>query len=228
VIVSHKYRFIFVKTFRTAGTSLEVYLSQHCGEDDIVTPIFPPVAAHRPRNHRGWFDPLPELLATRRGVRGALGDLAARRRFYNHIPAERLRARIGAATWHSYFRFCVERNPWEKTLSHYAMLRHERGGTLSLDDYLAGGAYALNLPLYAEGGTRRLLVDRVLRYESLMEDLGEVLGALGVPFAGSLGVHAKSEYRADRRPYQAVFDERQRRIVERIFAEEIALHGYAF
>ena len=229
MIVSHRHRFIFVKTFRTAGTSLEVYLSRHCGPDDVLTPIFPPVEPHQPRNDRGWFNPLPELLATRRGVRRTCRDLATGRRFYNHIPAERLRARLGEATWRSYFKFCVERNPWEKTLSHHAMLRQERGGALSLDQYLAGGVYALNLPLYAESrGERRLLVDRVLRYESLMEELREVLGALGVPFEGSLGVNAKSEYRVDRRPYQAVFDDRQRRIVERVFADEIALHGYAF
>jgi hypothetical protein len=229
VIVSHKYRFVFVKTFRTAGTSIEVYLSRHCGEADVVTPIIPAVDGHRPRNHRGWFNPLPELLAARRGVRGTLRDLATRRRFYNHISAERLRARLGPAVWSSYFKFCVERNPWEKTLSHHAMLRHQRGGALSLDDYLAGGAYALNLPLYAESrGARRLLVDRVLLYESLMDDLAEVLPALGVPFDGSLGVNAKSEYRVDRRPYRAVFDDRQRRIVERVFADEIALHGYEF
>jgi hypothetical protein len=228
LILSHKYRFIFIKTFRTAGTSLEVFLSRHCGEDDVLTPVVPPVEPHRPRNYAGLFNPIPELLARGRGVRATLADLVARRRFYNHIPAFKARARIGTRTWNAYFTFCVERNPWDKTLSHYAMLRHRAGGHLSLDEYLARGPLPVNLPLYVEPRGTRVLVDRVLRYETLVQDLGEVLGALGVPFDGSLGVNAKGEYRTDRRPYRDTFDDRQRQVVERAFAREIELHGYRY
>ena len=49
-----------------------------------------------------------------------------------------------------------------------------------------------------------------------------------IPFEGTLGVQAKSEYRTDRRPYQKVFNDSQRRIVEKAFAKEIELHGYRF
>ena len=71
-------------------------------------------------------------------------------------------------------------------------------------------------------------MDRVLRYENLLVDLGEVFEQLNIPFDGTLGVAAKSEYRIDRRPYQQVFTDEQRRIVEKAFAKEIELHGYRF
>ena len=48
MIISHKYRFIFVKTRKTAGTSVEAYLSQHCGDSDVLTPIHPPLPGHVP------------------------------------------------------------------------------------------------------------------------------------------------------------------------------------
>lgn len=31
MIVSHRYRYIFIKTKKTAGTSIEIALSRHCG-----------------------------------------------------------------------------------------------------------------------------------------------------------------------------------------------------
>ena len=39
MIISHKYKFIFLKTKKTAGTSIEISLSRYCGNNDIITPI---------------------------------------------------------------------------------------------------------------------------------------------------------------------------------------------
>src|SRR5207248_8898002 len=39
--------------------------------------------------------------------------------------------------WNSYFKFCVDRNPWDKVLSHYHMHAYRLGGALSLDQYFA-------------------------------------------------------------------------------------------
>ena len=41
VIASHQHRFIFLKTRKTAGTSVEIALSKVCGPDDIITEISP-------------------------------------------------------------------------------------------------------------------------------------------------------------------------------------------
>jgi hypothetical protein len=227
MIISHRYRFIFIKTYKTAGTSLEVYLSQHCGPDDVLTPIFPHVEPHQPRNYQSRWNPLRDLLSGRTSLRPLFNAWRKRERFYNHIPATQARLRIPRRIWDSYFKFSVERNPWDKTLSHYHMLNHRSGGSLTLDSYLQGGDYSLNYPQYLDE-RGNLLVDRVLKYETLTEELSEVFGRLGVPFNGDLGVHAKSEYRTDRRNYREVFTPEQRSIVERLFAKEIALHGYTF
>ena len=39
MIISHKYKYIFLKTNKTAGTSIEIALSKHCDHNDIITPI---------------------------------------------------------------------------------------------------------------------------------------------------------------------------------------------
>ena len=202
MIISHKYRFIFVKTLKTAGTSIEVFLSQHCGSDDVVTPIIPHVEPHLPRNHDGY---------------------------YNHMPAWEIRTRVGREIWRSYFKFSVERNPWDKTLSYYHMMNARQGGKLTLGDFLAGSDLPVNAPKYTDPAEPdRIIVDRVLRYERLSEELARVFGELGIPFGGSLGVNAKSEYRTDRRSYREVYTKAQSERVAEVFALETRLHGYMF
>ena len=39
VLVSHRYKFIFIKTVKTAGTSIEISLSRFCGKDDVIVPF---------------------------------------------------------------------------------------------------------------------------------------------------------------------------------------------
>jgi hypothetical protein len=102
------------------------------------------------------------------------------------------------------------------------------GGSLSLDEYLARRRFPINYFRYTDRSGKKMIVDRVLRYENLLTELDEVFSQLKIPFEGTLGIHAKSEYRTDRRPYQDVFNDKQRRIVEEAFTKEIELHGYRF
>jgi hypothetical protein len=227
MILSHKYKFIFIKTAKTAGTSIEVFLSKHCVPEDIVTPITPQVEGHQPRNYEGFINPVPEIFQRPAKIFSALRhSITSREKFYNHMPAYQVRNRIPADVWNSYFKFCVERNPWDKVLSHYHMHAAREGGSLSLDEYLARGRFPTNYFRYTDRSGTKIIVDRVLHYEKLAAELREVFSQLQIPFEGSLGVTAKSEYRTDRRPYQEVFNDEQRQIIEEAFAKEIELHGY--
>jgi len=229
MIISHKYKFIFIKTAKTAGTSIEVFLSKQCGPTDIVTPIAPPVEGHQPRNYQGFINPIPEILERPHKVLSALRHALTRReKFYNHMSAFLVQKRVPGQLWNSYFKFCVERNPWDKVLSHYHMHAAREGDSLSLDEYLARGRFPINYFRYTDRSGAKIIVDRILRYENLVAELGEVFSQLKIPFDGTLGVTAKSGYRSDRRPYQEVFNDEQRRIVEKAFAKEIKLHGYRF
>lgn len=229
MILSHKFKFIFVKTAKTAGTSIEVLLSKHCGPNDILTPIEPPVDGHEPRNYLGFINPIPEILERPGKIFPVLRhSITSRERFYRHMPASEIRNRVPRDVWKSYFKFCVERNPWDKVLSHYHMHATREGGALSLDEYLARGRFPINSFRYTDRSGKEILVDRIVRYENLHGELSEVFAQLNIPFDGALGVKAKSEYRTDRRPYQQVFGDEQRRIVEKAFAKEIELHGYCF
>ena len=229
MILSRKYRFIFIKTAKTAGTSIEVFLSKHCGPQDIVTPIVPSVEGHQPRNYEGFINPIPEILERPGKLFSSLSHtMMSCKKFYNHMPAREVKNRVPAKIWNGYFKFCVERNPWDKALSHYHMHAAREGGALSLDEYLARGRFPINDFRYMDRSGEKIIVDRIIRFENLPAELGEVFAQLNIPFDGTLPIAAKAEYRADRRPYQEVFNDQQRQIIERTFAKEIELHGYRF
>ncbi len=201
MVISHKYRFIFIKTIKTAGTSIEAWLSPRCGAEDIFTPVQPPVEGHTPRNFG---------------------------RLYNHFSAWGLRQLVPPEVWNGYFKFCVERNPWDKTVSDYAMQAHRSGGQLSFEQYLQAGRFCKSWELYTDTDNRTVLVDRVLRYENLNAELGEVFQNLGLPWEGELGVYAKSGYRQNRKPYPEYYNEQQKQLIARAFKDEIDAFGYAF
>ena len=225
MIISHKYRFIFIKTAKTAGSSLEVFLSGVCGPGDTVTPLTPAEEGHTPRNWRGLWNPLRELRETD-GSR-LWGNFRRGIRFYSHLPAVNARCRMKREIWDSYFKFCVERNPFDKALSHYWMERSREGNRdLTFDDYLDSGKLRSCGYIY-RGADGRILVDRVLRYERLNAELQEVFDQLGVPFDGVLRPRAKGNLRADRRPCAEVYTPRQEEIVRRVFRREFEDFGYA-
>lgn len=233
MIISHKYRFIFIKTRKTAGTSIETYLSGLCDERDTITPIkdIDP-GDHRARNYRGVFNPLREIVASPRRFSRAFRHLRHGNRFYNHMDGYVARCRVSPEVWRSYYKFCVERNPWDKTLSHYHFIttgRKDRFGEMTLDEYFRRGFNCVNYPKYTEPrDPTQVIVDRVLRYESLDDELVEVFAELGVPFPGCLGVRAKGNLRKDRRSYRDVLTDEQAETIARLHRPEIDLLGYEY
>lgn len=224
MIISHKHKFIFIKTRKTAGTSIEISLSRYCGPEDVLTPLWPPEDEQARRRFgkrdQNWWKPVPEWSAV--DVRRLLKKRKWPRSFWNHIPAWKVRQCVGAEIWDSYFKFCFERNPWEKTLSYYfhkGQLDHD-----SLDDFLRRGEFKqYNYPLYSASG--EVIVDRVCRFETLAEDLADVCDRIGLDFDGWLP-KAKSKARGDRRPYWKILTEKQMDLIQERLAEEVELLDY--
>ncbi len=228
MIISHKYKFIFIKTRKTAGTSIEVFLSNVCAENDIVTPIWPVVEGHRPRNYKKLWNPIPELFHSNwEEFKSSISDFIRLKKFYNHIPAWLVRERISKEIWDNYFKFCVERNPWDKTLSHFYMQKNRSKYEMTFDEYIRNGNFCINAPLYTDK-KGKIIVDHVIKYENLNSELNSIFNNLGIPFSGELGVKAKSSSRKDRRHYREIYSSEQQKIIEKAFMEEIRMHDYHF
>lgn len=229
MIVMHQYELIFLKTMKTAGTSIEISMAKNCGANDIVTPIFPEKSGHHKQNWRGWFSPLKGVNSYS-DIKKNIIDFSRRDRFYNHIPARFAKARLPKNIWNNYLKVCVERNPWDKTLSHFHMFKNAKwhrlyDPTLTLDQYLENGIFCHNAPIYLDS-RGNVMVDRILNYDNLTTELPALFDEVGLPFDGL--VHAKSDTRKDRRHYRDIFTNQQRIIIESSFDDEIKLHGWKF
>lgn len=210
MLLSHKYKFIFIKTRKTAGTSIEVDLAPFLGPDDVVTRIQPPVPGHEPRNFRS-SNPVRRWL---------------KRTYHNHVPARMVRELAGRRVFGSYFKFCVDREPVSKCVSMWRMFSADSSfahydPSLTWDEYVERGEFPVNDDIYLDRDGS-LMVDRVLKYEDLSAELLDVTARLGIPFEG-LKARAKGGLaKCD----ELVVTPQQRQRIYDAFAPTLPFTGY--
>jgi hypothetical protein len=222
MVISHKHRFVFLRTHKTASTSVEVFLAKLAGDDAIVTPIrTPPVPGHDARNYERLDNPLREFAFRMRHARRAGSAQPA---YYNHIGARAVRKRLGRRRWHSYYTFCFERNPWDKVVSEYYWRQTLGEEFADFRDFVLSATLASDFDRYSLDGNH-VGVDLVGRYELLGEELQAVLDRLGISEPVSL-TREKGNVRPAERESGVVFDEAMNARVEKVFAREIAAFGY--
>ncbi len=230
MIISHKHKFIFIKTRKTAGTSIEIALSKHCGPMDVITPIATEDEEVRRRlGYRGpqnwekpWYRYGPGNL--RKFLRS--GRRAAR--YWNHVSARTIRENIKNEIWTGYFKFCFERNPWDKTVSHFHYYRNKTGArSLTLDEYLKRGIEKTITDHVLYCLDNDVVVDEVCRFEDLQNDFARMAKLIGLPEVPELP-RTKSGFRKDKRPLEQILTPTARDQIAKSFAKEIELFGYTF
>jgi hypothetical protein len=227
MIINHKYKFIFIKTRKTAGTSIEIALSEFCGKGDVITPIGQ-IEDESKRRQMGFIGPQNYLVPLRfhpmkswprRLINGK------RRRFYNHSGAAHVKKYIGRSIWDSYFKFCFERNPFDKVISQYYWDKHYRNIDQEINDYVmnVGEDFLSDWNIYAIED--KLAVDCVGSYENVIGDLAAIAEKLKLPKSIELP-KAKAAFRLNRSHYSEVLDAQSRARIERVCAKEIEAFNY--
>ena len=229
MIISHEHKFIFLKTTKTAGTSIEIALSEYCGPRDVITPVS--AEDERIRAVLGYRGPQNYIVPF---AEYSVEDMffflikGKRKRYFNHIPAKVVRRFIGEETWKNYFKFCFVRNPWDRAVSQYYWRRAE-GAPHSFAEFLdSGNLRSLRkkgIDLYTIDG--EVAVDRLCLYENMSEELAFLSDRLQLPGKLSLP-KSKFSTRKHKGNYQNMFNKVEKDKVASLFAEEINMLGYKF
>lgn len=215
MLVSHLCKFIYIKTFKTAGTSVEMYFEPFCVEPGALR-----IQENKSAQVSAW------------GIVGSRGS--ADDPWYNHMPAAEVRARIGTEIWNSYHKFCVIRNPFDRLLSEFwYKLSPEQRHTLSVcpfdtvktafKSWLLGSNVGFERSIYLIDD--RPALNSYIRYEALEEDIKSTCSLLGLPWQPKRLSHRKGGYRARAEHYTAYFDNAATRVVEECYAWELAAFG---
>lgn len=226
MIISHKHKFIFIKTRKTAGSSFELMLSTICGPDDILTPLSPEeeiireqLGGGRARNYH-----LPFLKYWKREyVRLLLKG--ERMRFKEHWPAKYIRERIDLDVWDGYYKFAFDRNPYDKAVSYYYWKQAQHKFPTVEAFIRAGGLDPVSsYDLYSYGN--RVVVDDVFKFEELDAILAMLTDKFGLDAPLAMpNYRAKGGFR-ERKGYQEMLSPWARKEIAQMFAREIALLGY--
>lgn len=191
-------RWVFIHVPKTGGTSLRGVL----GPDRMHNPEYAPVL-------EGGHRPLPI-----------------------HLWARHIRKGAGEETWEQVFSFACVRNPWDRLVSLYRF-RKRRNQVPQQREFLP---WLEGLDQVHDGGltpqwdrlscpdSGRLIVDCVLRYETLGRDFRALCGQLGIP------PRPLPHQNAAGKPvdYREFYDDAARERVAALFGREIAFFNYTF
>lgn len=246
MILSHRYGFIFLKTRKTAGTSIELMLRGILGPSDVATPLSKEEEREAENaglpGPRNYLRPLlqPRVNRTPARISKFLTRFFTGRRppedrifcpYIQHMNARLARDNIGVDLWRRYLVFCVERNPWASSLSHYRYRYRGNRRPPAFRDFIERGencAHETNYEVYSIRGVPA--ADLVIDYENLNEGLSGIASHLDRPIdlgAEAHGIKAKS-YGKPSGEYRDWYNASTRRIVSLQFAREIAFMRYAF
>ena len=221
MLVSHSKKFIYIKTIKTAGTSVEVAMQKYClppkGE-------IPPGTVGR------------EAIETSYGIVGKRGECVEGSKWFNHMPASRIRDQLPAEIWTGYCKVCNIRNPWDKTVSWFhfrnpdvkskpqneiiaefrAFLRSDDEGNQQIGN---------DTCIYFTDGEP--VADEYIRYDDLEEDFARVCNRL------DLSIPRLPELKREQRgkkviPYQDYYDDELRDKIGSIYHREINRFGWSF
>lgn len=233
MIISHAHRFIFLKTQKCAGTSIELALSTICGPQDVISLLSEDEEEYRRQiggHQQNDSIPLALQPVSMRVIRHfGFRKFSSAGRFYSHMPAVEIRRFMDPQLFDSYRKVTVVRNPWDREVSRYYGRYRDSKKPASFEHYIRWPRYKPDrktFRLYSIDN--KIVADTVMRYENLQTDFEAFVRSLGIEHPVELP-RAKGKFRPQsERNYRNLYTPETAAIVARRYAREISAFGYQF
>lgn len=217
MLVSHKHKFIFIKSIKTAGTSTEIYLEPYC-------------VSNVEESHGR------EMIQTEEGIIGTRMNqaLAEKSEFYNHMPPSKIKNSIGEDTFNEYTKIINVRNPFDMMVSHYYFkptFDLYSNVDMSFEDYLLNTNVVEDLSkkywdlMHIEN---KFIIDEIVRFENLSDDINKLLTKLNLPEpTRELSEYKKNKRRPDK-DWKKMYTDETKTLVEKHFRFYMDIFNYNF
>ncbi len=173
VMVSHQHEFIFLKTRKTAGTSVEMYLEPFCAPPGHVVTEKTKVV-------------ISDYGVVGERMKGGKSDGAPPHRLRNHTSAEVVKETLGRKIWRKYTRLTCVRNPFDRMVSAFYWHNGQDPTLQDLPfDQIRARFRAFVLSEVMPDDTEivhvngRFVINDAVRFESMLADLHRLAANLG-------------------------------------------------
>jgi hypothetical protein len=217
LLVSHRKKFIYLKTKKTAGTSVESFFEPYCM----------PEGQWQQLHYRDEY-------ISESGIIGYRGQARPDRTYYNHLSAAALRSLVGDAVWSDYFKFTVIRNPFDKMVSAFYHLEksrnpeiyanHPESDVVLFRQWLKSSKGIIDRAVYCIDD--EVVVDDFIRYEHLHADIKRICDKLNVDCDLNRLPNFKSQYRDRSIPLHEFYDAESVSVIAGRYKKELALFNY--
>jgi len=139
---------------------------------------------------------------------------------------------ISVGDFHSYFKFSIIRNPWERLVSEYKYRIEETG--LSFSDFLFFhfpkegmsdfGRHIEPQWKFVCDANKNIIVDKIIRMENLQQEIEEIFRKV---FNERIVLPRKNQS-PNSADYRKFYDDRAARFVEEFYKDDIQLFNYTF
>lgn len=225
MIISHKHKFVFIKTAKTGGSTIENILGDHLGNKDI--------ASGSAYKDSGNISPTMKRNFPNLDYPDSLGG-------YSHLPASLIYEKFFTGKKpKDYFVFTIERNSYDKAVSHWwwhtrrkKQMKGMPRSRIKFEDYLKRLIQEPdnnNPSCWRRYTDESICVDHIYQYDQwdqMFKDLSQRF-SLKINMDNTKNIRLKDSKKPFEH-YSEAYKNNEQELVKQLFSNEIKHFGYRF